>query len=167
MKLTTKVISFSMAIVMLFASCSSSTMIVSNPGSAKLYVDGEEVGETPYKLRDTKIVGSVTEIRIEKEGYKPYMADITKDEEANVGAIVGGLFFLVPFLWTLKYKPIHSYQLVPLASTPLQTPAQQQQNTAPKSKAEKLRELKLLLDDKIITQEEFEKAKAKILEMEN
>lgn len=163
MKRTTKIISFSLAVVMLFASCSSSTMIVSNPSNAKLYIDGELVGETPYKLQDTKIVGSVTDIKIEKEGYRPYMADITKDEEANIGAIVGGLFFVVPFLWTLKYKPVHTYQLVPLTSTPTQT----QQAVTPKTKADKLRELKLLLDDKIITQDEFEKAKAKILEIED
>lgn len=37
-------------------------------------------------------------------------------------------------------------------------------NNVPKSKADKLRELKKLLDDKILTQEEFDKEKKKILD---
>jgi predicted Zn-dependent peptidase len=38
------------------------------------------------------------------------------------------------------------------------------QQTNPASKANRLRELKSLLDDKIITEEEFEKEKKKILD---
>jgi len=62
MNINKKVISFSLAVAILFASCSSSTMIVSNPSSAKLYVDDEMVGETPYRHRDSKIVGSTTSV---------------------------------------------------------------------------------------------------------
>lgn len=164
MNKSTKVISFSLAVVVLFASCSSSTMIVSNPPNAKLYVDGEMVGETPYRHSDTKIVGSTTDIRIEKEGYKPLITDITKNEEADIGAIIGGLFVWVPFLWTLKYSPSHTFNLQPLTATDeIQPNTQIIQNSS--SKAVKLRELKQLLDEKIITAEEFEKEKAKVLEM--
>lgn len=164
MNKSTKVISFSLAVVVLFASCSSSTMIVSNPPKAKLYVDGEMVGETPYRHSDTKIVGSTTDIRIEKEGYKPLITDITKNEEADIGAIIGGLFVWVPFLWTLKYSPSHTFNLQPLTATDeIQPNTQIIQNSS--SKAVKLRELKQLLDEKIITSDEFEKEKAKVLEM--
>ena len=164
MNKSTKVISFSLAVVVLFASCSSSTMIVSNPPNAKLYVDGEMVGETPYRHSDTKIVGSTTDIRIEKEGYKPLITDITKNEEADIGAIIGGLFVWVPFLWTLKYSPSHTFNLQPLTATDeIQPNTQIIQNSS--SKAVKLRELKQLLDEKIITSDEFEKEKAKVLEM--
>lgn len=164
MNKSTKVISFSLAVVILFASCSSSTMIVSNPPQAKLYVDGEMVGETPYRHSDSKIVGSTIDIRIEKEGYKPFITDITKNEEADIGAIIGGLFVWVPFLWTLKYKPSHTFNLQPLAlETETQTTPLKVQNNS--SKAVKLRELKQLLDENIITVEEFEKEKTKILEM--
>ncbi len=159
-----KVISFSLAVVILFTSCSSSTMIVSNPSNAKLYVDGEMVGQTPYRHTDTKIVGSTIDIRIEKEGFKPLITDITKNEEADIGAIIGGLFVWVPFLWTLKYSPSHTYNLQPLtAETETQPSIQKIQSSS--SKAVKLRELKQLLDEKVITAEEFEKEKIKILEI--
>lgn len=164
MNKSTKVISFSLAIIIFFASCSSSTMIISNPPNAKLYVNGEMVGQTPYKHRDTKIVGTTTDIRIEKEGYKPLITDITKNEEADIGAIIGGLFVWVPFLWTLKYSPSHTYNLQPL-TVENETQPSIQKIVNNSSKAVKLRELKQLLDEKIITADEFEKEKNKILEM--
>ena len=85
------------------------TLIQSNPSNAKLYIDGQHVGQTPYKHRDSKIVGSSLMVKIEKEGYQPLITTITKDEEVNVGAIVGGLFFVVPFLWTMQYQPCLLY----------------------------------------------------------
>jgi hypothetical protein len=164
MNKSTKVISFSLAVVIFFTSCSSSTMIVSNPANAKLYVDGEMVGQTPYRHTDSKIVGSTTDIRIEKEGYKPFLTDISKNEEADIGAIIGGLLVWVPYLWALKYKSSHTYNLQPLvAETETQPNTPKTQNSS--SKVVKLRELKQLLDEKIITAEEFEKEKAKILEI--
>ncbi len=158
-----KIISFSMAVVIFLASCSSSTLIVSNPPNAKLYLNGEMVGQTPYRHTDSKIVGSTTDIRIEKEGYKALLTDITKNEEANIGAIIGGLFVWVPFLWILKYKPSHTFNLQPL-TTETETHPNTTKLENSSSKAIKLRELKQLLDEKIITVEEFEREKTKILD---
>ena len=161
MKKITSSISLVLALSVLFASCSSTTMIQSTPSKAKLYLDNQYVGETPYTHMDSKIVGSSMQVKLEKEGYKPFITTITKDEEVNVGAIIGGIFVLVPFLWTMQYQPVHNYELKPLTSD-------NETNEVPlasqKSKADKLRELKHLLDEKIITTEEFEKEKAKILQ---
>lgn len=108
-----------MAVVVLFASCSSSTLIQSEPSGAKLYMNGEYMGVTPFSYSDTKIVGSSTEIRLEKEGYEPLYTMMSRDETVDVGAIIGGVFFLFPFLWTMKYKPTHNYELIPLSSAAL------------------------------------------------
>lgn len=164
MKKSIRILSFTMAIVILFASCSSSTMIISNPPNAKLYIDGEMVGQTPYKHLDSKIVGSSIEIRIVKDGYEPFLDNITKNEEADVGAIIGGLFIWVPFLWAMKYKPSHSYELKNIALENETLSSNTKSISTPYSKASKLRELKQLLDDKIISAEEFEKEKTKILD---
>ena len=167
MNKSSRIISCFLAGAVLFASCSSSTMIVSNPSNSKLYIDGEMVGQTPYTHRDSKIVGSVTSVKIEKEGYMPLFADFSKNEEADVGAIIGGLMVWIPFLWTMKYKSTHSYELKPIAlDNELILDAPQIQNN-PQSKAVKLRELKQLLDEKIITAEEFEKEKTKVLDMKD
>lgn len=106
-----KSMAFFMSLTLLFSSCASSTMIESTPIGAEVYLNGEHVGTTPYKHRDTKIVGSTTDVRIEKEGFETLQTSFSRDEKADVGAIIAGVFVLFPFLWTMKYKPVHSYEL--------------------------------------------------------
>ncbi len=106
-----KVTSVFLALTLLFSSCASTTMIQSTPSEAKVYINNEYVGTTPHKHKDTKIVGSSNMLRIEKEGYTPLNTSFSRDEEADVGAIIGGIFLLVPFLWTMKYKASHMYEL--------------------------------------------------------
>lgn len=140
-------------------------MIKSNPSKAKVYLDGAFVGETPYLHRDSKIVGSSMVVKIEKEGFQPLVATITKDEEVNVGAVIGGIFFVFPFLWTTQYQPVHNYMLKETADEEISNSNVQSTQLNTKSKADLLRELKQLLDEKIITAEEFEKEKAKVLDL--
>jgi len=162
--MTTKTISIFLASSVLLTSCASTTMIQSNPSGAKVYLNGEPVGTTPYTHRDTKIVGSTTTVKLEKDGYDPLNTSFSRDEEVDVGAIIGGIFVLVPFLWTMKYKPTHTYELTPSSGNEQQIIKTTPQQNQTKSKADRLRELKQLLDEKVITQEEYEKEKKKILE---
>ena len=113
-KMFIKSVSVVLAAVVLFASCSSATLIESNPSGAKVYMNGEYKGVTPYSYSDTKIVGSTTDVRLEKDGYETLNTTLSRNERADVGAIVGGIFFLFPFLWTMKYNPVHTYELKPL-----------------------------------------------------
>lgn len=162
--MTTKAISLLLAGSVLLTSCASTTMIQSNPSGAKIYLNGEPVGATPYAHRDTKIIGSTTAVKLEKEGYEPLNTSFSRNEQVDAGAIVGGIFFLVPFLWTMKYKPTHTYELTPSSGNEQPKIKTQPQQNQTKSKADRLRELKRLLDEKVITQEEYEKEKKKILE---
>jgi PEGA domain len=149
--------------------CVSTTVIQSMPTGAKVYLNDQAVGVTPYRHADTEIVGTTTTVRLEKEGYEPLHTSFSRNEEVDVGAIVGGLFVTVPFLWVMKYKPLHSYELRPAAGTPPPTPAADPAATpavpvaATKSRADRLREAKKLLDEKILTQAEYEKEKQRIL----
>jgi len=143
--------------------CASTTLIQSNPSGAKVYLNGEPVGTTPYAHRDTKIVGTPTTVKLEKEGYAPVNTSFSRDEEADIGAIIGGFLVLIPFLWTMKYKPYHTYDLTPSAGNGEQIIKPLPQQNQARSKAERLRELKQLLNEGILTQEEYEKEKKKIL----
>ena len=148
--------------VLFMSSCASTTIIQSNPSGAKLYLNGEPVGRTPYTHRDTKIVGSTTDVKLELEGYRPLFTSFTRDEEVDVGAIVAGIFVYVPFLWTMKYKPNHLYELIPFddaSDSEIQLPARLHGG----SNLEKLRELKQMLDENLITKEEYDRLKKKIL----
>ena len=101
------------SITILFSSCASSTIIDSSPSNATIFLNGEKVGTTPYRHRDTKIVGSTNQVRIEKEGYKTYTTTFSKNEEIAVGPLIGGFFVLVPYLWIMKYKEARVYDLIP------------------------------------------------------
>ena len=164
MKTGIRSICFFLTITILIASCTSTTMIQSNPPKAKVYLDGAFVGETPYLHMDSKIVGSSMVVKLEKEGYNPFVTTITKDEEVNVGAIIGGLFVVVPFLWTMQYQPSHNYNLIPLSTENEALPEIKNLQTSTMSRADRLRELKNLLDEKIITNAEFDKEKKKVLD---
>lgn len=160
----TKAISLLLVGSVLLTSCVSTTMIQSEPEGANLYLNGEFAGTTPYRYQDTKIVGSTTAIKLEKEGYDPLNTSILRNEEADAGAIVGGVFLLFPFLWTMKYKPSHTYELSEksIVEEPIIIANEALNQTV--SKMDRLRELKKLLDEEVITQEEFEKEKKKVLE---
>src|ERR1700704_5961761 len=72
--------------------CASETVIRSNPPGAKVFIDGAYVGQTPYTMSDTKIVGSTTGVRLEYPGFQPTSASIHRSEEFDVVACIGGLF---------------------------------------------------------------------------
>lgn len=105
-------------VLCLVEACASTTLIQSQPSGAKLYLNGEPVGVTPYTMTDTKIVGTATTVRLEYPGYEPTTGVITRSEEFDVGACIGGVFLLFPFLWIEGYKPTHNFELRPLGSTP-------------------------------------------------
>ncbi|MBN2699450.1 MAG: PEGA domain-containing protein [Bacteroidales bacterium] len=112
--LISKLIALVLAVAILVTGCTSTTIIQSIPSDARLYLNGEPVGTTPYTHSDTRIVGSTTTVELRKEGYESLYTSFSRDEEVDVGAIIGGVFFLFPFLWTMKYKPMHTYELVPM-----------------------------------------------------
>lgn len=108
-----------LALGVFLGSCSSTTIIQSNPSGARVYMNEEFKGTTPYTYSDTKIVGSVTYVRLELEGYETLQTILSRNESVDVGAIIGGLFVWIPFLWTMKYNPVHNYELKPLKSASL------------------------------------------------
>jgi hypothetical protein len=148
--------------LLLITSCASTTLIETIPSGADVYLNNMRVGTTPYAMTDSKITGTCTYVRLEMEGYESLQTDICRLEDIDVGAVVGGFFFFPAFLWTMKYYPNHTYELYPLAVEENSVPLIDE----PSSKAKELRELKQLLDDGIITQDEFDAQKKKILEAE-
>ena len=161
-EITLKTVSIFLAGTILLSSCASKTMIQTTPKGAKVYIDGEAVGTTPYLYKDTKIVGGTTTVRLEKEGYETFDTAFSRNEKVNAGAVIGGIFVLVPFFWIMNYKPTHTYELTPVHDSQLRISSGEKQNS--KSKVERIRELKQLLDENMITQDEFEKEKKKIIE---
>jgi len=145
-----------LALLIFLTSCSSTTLITSNPSGARVNINGENVGTTPYSNTDTKIVGSCNQLRLEKDGFKPFMTTFCRNEQVSVGAIIGGLFIWPIFLWVMEYKPGRNYELEPLDGAP--------SNNTLDDKKDKLLKLKELYDQDLINKEEYEKERKKILE---
>jgi hypothetical protein len=104
------------------AACASTTVIRSSPPGAKLYLDGSLVGQTPYAMTDTKIVGSTTHVQLKLDGHEDFNGVITRSEEFSAGAFLGGVLVLFPFLWIQGYKPERTYELTPLRYPPSAQP---------------------------------------------
>lgn len=99
------------SLILIFLFGCSTTYIKSMPSGAKLYMDGEYKGITPYKYTDAKISGSWTKIVIKKEGYKNFETTLKRNDEMHVTALVFGILVLVPLLWCREYADEYVYEL--------------------------------------------------------
>ena len=93
-----------------WGACSSTTMVQTTDPTVKIYIDDEFKGTGSASHTDTKIIGSTTFVKLKKEGCETQSYTFSRNEEFDAGACAGGVFFLVPFLWIQKYRPIHSYE---------------------------------------------------------
>ena len=115
MKISARFAILAVASILFLSGCASMTLIQTVPPGAKIYVNDELSGETPYTHSDTKIIGSTTSLRFEKSGYKPFSTVIVRTEEIDPAPVVCGFIFTpVWWLWAMKYKPFHTYELVPV-----------------------------------------------------
>ena len=97
-------------------SCASTTTVraIDSSGSVdrdvKIYLDGSYQGKGEVVHSDTKIVGSTTNVNLRKKGCQSTHHNFFRSEQLHVGALIGGIFLLFPFLWVMKYNPVHSYE---------------------------------------------------------
>ena len=90
--------------------CASTTLIKSDPPGAKLYLDGQPQGDTPYLYSDQAVAGTVRTVTLRKEGYKEFTGTIRR-EKLFVPALIGGIFLLIPFIWILEYPPQYHFEI--------------------------------------------------------
>ena len=104
-----KLIALAMAFFFLFGHASS-TLIKSNPPGAKLYLDRQVLGETPYTYSDRAAARTMRTVTLKKEGYKDFNGTI-KRGQLSVGALIGGIFLLIPLIWILEYPPQYNFEM--------------------------------------------------------
>ncbi|MCG8415180.1 MAG: hypothetical protein MI746_13255 [Pseudomonadales bacterium] len=97
-------------VALLASACTSSTVIRSSDPESRIYVNGEYMGTGEAFYSDEKVAFSRNKVEIRKDGCQSEYHSFRRNEEADVGAIVGGIFLTVPFLWVTEYKPYHSYE---------------------------------------------------------
>jgi hypothetical protein len=90
--------------------CASATVIKSNPPGAKLILDGQFKGETPYTYSDSSAAGTMRTVILKKGGYKDFTGHI-KREQLSVGALIGGILLLIPLIWVLEYPSEYTFEM--------------------------------------------------------
>lgn len=153
----------------LFTGTRQNVSIDSNPQGADIIIDGQKMGVTPAKIKVDReldaLLYSGKEIQFELEGYKKLGYEL--DARLNTVAILN---LFNPICWGIdiasgaitKYDNYYNFQLRPLENNISKSITESNMD-----KYEKLIQLKKLLEDGVITQKEFDKEKAKILEGED
>jgi hypothetical protein len=93
--------------------CASSTVLQSQPPGARVFLNGVPVGNTPYTMTDTNIVGTTTQIRLEYPGYQPFNAMIARSEQLDPVALIVGIIIWPVLLWVMGYQPMHVFVMQP------------------------------------------------------
>jgi hypothetical protein len=153
----------------LFTGTKQKVAIDSNPQGAEIIINGQQMGVTPATIKvdrelDALLYGG-KEIQFNLEGYKNLGYEL--DARLNTVSIIN---FFNPIFWGIdiatgavtKYDDYYNFRLMPLEDNTANPYTSNNMD-----KYEKLVQLKKLLEDGIITQKEFDKEKAKILEEED
>ena len=111
--------------------CASATIIKSKPSGAKVYLDGEIKGETPYTYTSAGIWGTKKMVVLKKEDYKESVQQIKKDHVNWVTVIIGALVFYPLLLWGADFPTEYNFEMEKLESK-LNDLTTKPQVTAPK-----------------------------------
>ncbi len=95
--------------IMVVAGCSTMVTIQSEPSGADIILNNQKVGKTPFAVKLSDFAFNSYDVTLKKEGYADYHGRIAK--EAKAGAIIGGLFIWVPFLWCYGPQPYQTFYL--------------------------------------------------------
>ena len=159
--------------MLLLLSCASTTYIKTFPSGANVYEGDALMGVTPYMHWDREATGPENAgktFTLRKQGYADKTIAIKKDV-LNIPR----LFFPAPIFslpWAYDYKEEYYYELEPIGKRRAPYPHKM---TNPRSGVEvegqpysessrKLRELKKLRDEGLLTDEEYEMKREEIID---
>ena len=104
-----KIILISLSLLLIGA-CSSTTIIKTSDPDARIFVNGEYIGVGEATYSDKKVAFSNNSVTLKKSGCEPVSYSFRRNEKPDAGAIVGGIFVTIPFLWVTEYKKEHNYE---------------------------------------------------------
>lgn len=167
---------FLLPVIFVLISCSSTTYIKTIPPGAKVYEGDAFMGVTPYMHWDIDSGDPGTSdypgrtFTLRKEGFK----DKTVNIKRNI-LNVPRLFFPAPIFslpWAYDYQPEYYFELEPSGKHKAHYPpnlSTKKTGTVPDDRpysahARKLRELKQLYDEGLLSDEEYEQKRQSIID---
>ncbi|MBN32251.1 MAG: hypothetical protein CL845_09750 [Crocinitomicaceae bacterium] len=97
-----QLVSWSLILLIVLPSCSSSILISSYPSEADVFTNGTFVGKTPIRHWDNEPSGSMLDVRMKKDGYEDLTVEIEKKGRVNLRALMCW-WMLIPLGWMEKY----------------------------------------------------------------
>ena len=95
--------------MMAVSGCSTMVTIQSEPPGADIILNNQKVGKTPFAVRLSDFAFNSYDVTLKKEGFSDFQGRIAK--EAKAGAIIGGVFVGIPFLWCYGPQPYQTFYL--------------------------------------------------------
>ena len=109
---------FKLTVVILIAfaclACSTTSKIVSNPSSAKVYVNGEHIGETPVDFNSKTGLPERYHLELYKEGYQPVSLYIDSEMSIAWAFTVVPISSGIGLLWAWGLDDMYKITLVPV-----------------------------------------------------
>jgi hypothetical protein len=99
-----------LTLIPFLAACASATTIRSSPSGAKVYLDGQYIGDTPVVHEDMDIAGTSKKVVLKHDGYRDQVGTIRK-EELKIFPLVAGLIVLIPLFWVTGYAEEYHFIL--------------------------------------------------------
>ncbi len=149
--------------------CASTTMIKSDPAGASVYVSEQLIGKTPVSFSDLNFARGCTSIRLKKEGYESSISEICRDAGINLGAIIGGFFtFGLTFAWYQDHPRQYVFALEREGESSKERhnidEGQVFEIGTTRALGDELRVLEQMMDDKLLTGDEYQKRRKEIFE---
>ncbi len=110
-------------VVISFVSCSTASRFNTQPSGAKLFINGDFVGQTPVVYDDSYGLPARLHVEIKKEGYDDL--DMYLDKGAAYRALLPSMLipyvgFIAP-LWSFSLEDVYRFNLAPLKKKPSQS----------------------------------------------
>ena len=98
-------------LICLIYSCSSTTIIKSTDKKAQIKINGTVLGTGTAIHTDRKVAWfGKNRVVISKEGCADQNYIFKRNEELDVGALIFGIFLIVPLVWIMQYEAVHEYE---------------------------------------------------------
>lgn len=143
-------------LVVLLSGCAERARIASVPSGARVFIEGSEVGVTPYILTVGRSKIRDIPYRIELEGYRPVEGTLRRG--VAPGRVFGAIF-TVGILYIFR-SPLYIQSTNPVLAI---QPGQWQQPPQSVPIEDRLKKLQELRDDGVLSPSEYERQRENIL----